>query len=105
MTEYVMVIVHRADGGPTPQAGQYVKSFTPGGPGNRGYLVTTPDQAEAMRFATPLALHTFWRQAHGVRPDGKPNRPLTAYTIEACPAGDVPLTDNPQQPPPPKERH
>jgi hypothetical protein len=102
MTEYVMFIVQLANGAPCPEAGQYVKRFTPGGPGHPGYLVTTPDHAAAMRFESPLALHTFWRQAHGMRPDGKPNRPLTAFTIEACPADHVPLNANN---PPPKERH
>ena len=100
----MLTIVGLASGAPCPEAGQYLKSFTPGGPGNRGYLVTTPDVAKALRFASIGDAHTFWRQAHGIRADGKPNRPLTAFTIETLAPDTAPLTailDNP----PPGEQH
>lgn len=50
-----------------------------------GLAVWTPDLAEAMRFADAGAALLTWRTQSTVRPlrpDGKPNRPLSAYTIE-----------------------
>ena len=32
----------------------------------------------------------FWQQ-HGLRDDGKPNRPLTAFTVKVLPSLSVPL--------------
>lgn len=46
---------------------------------------TTPDLSLARRFDTGEAAFEFWRQGHPfmpLRPDGKPNKPWTCYTIE-----------------------
>lgn len=51
----------------------------------RGKGVFTPDMAAAMLFENAGEAMTFWRTQSTVRPlrpDGKPNRPLTAYTVE-----------------------
>ena len=50
-----------------------------------GKVDTTEDRSKAMRFDDPGAAMTYWRRQSIVRPyrdDGKPNRPLTAFTIE-----------------------
>ncbi len=70
--------------GASPHDGQYVVSFT-GTPAPHGTLVTTPDVARAKRFENPAAALKYYRQAHGRRPDGEPNRPLTAWTANIGP--------------------
>ena len=51
----------------------------------RGSITTTDDPARARRFPTFEAVMECWRtqsMTHPWRGDGRPNRPLTAYTIE-----------------------
>lgn len=62
----------------------WVKSYadTPSG---RGTVVLTTDESEAMQFKSMSDAMEFWRQqskSKPTRPDGKPNRPLTAYSVE-----------------------
>jgi hypothetical protein len=62
----------------------YVRDFDPDGNHGRGTLKTTVRAAEAKQFASIAEAHDFWRQqssTHPLRDDGKPNRPLTAYTV------------------------
>lgn len=64
----------------------YLKAYDPeaGVPGRRG-LITAGTIDEAMRFDTVEAAHACYVQVCRVepeRPDGRPNRPLTAFTIE-----------------------
>lgn len=50
-----------------------------------GMLVSTDDPADARRFDTFAEAVECWRQQSTVspfRPDGLPNRPLTAFTVE-----------------------
>lgn len=54
-----------------------------------GYLTTTSDPKQAMLFPSFLHAAAYWKQQSvtvPLRPDGKQNRPLTAYsvTIEPC---------------------
>lgn len=85
----VIQIVGLVGGGDTPFDGQYVKEYDPSRPGvdPRGlpmlaHIVCTPSVAEAKRFATGAEALEFWRKSDGTfRPDGKPNRPLTAFTV------------------------
>lgn len=72
----------------TPFDGQYVVEYDPSRPGTdpQGnpmlcHLVTTPDRDKALDLSPDQAI-ALWRQDHGLRPDGKPNRPLTAFTVE-----------------------
>ena len=54
-------------------------------PDGAGHLVLTNDPAEAMTFKDGAEAMQFWRQQSKSRPkrrDGKPNRPLTAYSVE-----------------------
>jgi hypothetical protein len=66
--------------------GYYLRSYEvdhqpTGGP----WIVFTTDVGEALRFPDAAAAMECWRQqsvAMPLRPDGRPNRPLTAYSIE-----------------------
>jgi hypothetical protein len=88
MTEgYVILLVGLANGQPSEFDGQYVVEYDPtyvepGVPYYGGKLVTTPDLAKAKRFTDAIEATKLWRASYGTRPDGKPNRPLTAYTVE-----------------------
>lgn len=62
----------------------WVKSYadTPCG---RGRVVLTSHEAEALQFTDVTEALAFWRQrsrSMPMRPDGKPNRPITAYSVE-----------------------
>jgi hypothetical protein len=70
----------------------YVKSFDPTWRHPSGYptgsVATTDDLAEAMVFETSADAIAFWRQEDPevpLRPDGRPNRPLTAFTVAFTP--------------------
>jgi hypothetical protein len=54
----------------------------------RGSVVITADRRRALRFASPATALKAWRMQSRVRPlrpDNRPNRPLTAYTVEIQP--------------------
>lgn len=69
-------------------AGKYIKSFDPLahdplGRG-RGNLIVTPNKNEAQVFSDIIAAMNFWKQQSPIVPlrdDGRPNRPLTAFSI------------------------
>lgn len=78
-------IIEPVWGGPSDLDGQWLKAYDPNARDGRGTVVGTTHRKEAMRFADMLAAMKFWRQTSTVlpvRPDGMPNRPLTAFTIE-----------------------
>ncbi len=70
--------------------GGFLRLYDPAWPTDGGYdggcLITTPYTEEAKVFDGPSEAFEFWRQQapepYHLRPDGKPNRPLTAFTIE-----------------------
>lgn len=65
--------------------GQYLKSFDFEAHAGQGEADYTPHMAEALKFDDKGAALAFWRTQSKVRPlraDGKPNRPLTAATME-----------------------
>jgi hypothetical protein len=65
--------------------GDYLATFDVNAHGGRGEATFTPDIKRAMRFADGGEAMRAWRMRSTVRPlrdDGKPNRPLTAYTVE-----------------------
>jgi hypothetical protein len=45
------------------------------------HVVTTPNKARARVFPSLKEALELWRQESGLRPDGLPNRPLTAFSI------------------------
>lgn len=72
-------------------AGQYLSSYDPEAHGGCGFATWTPDPAAAMTFEDASAAFEFSQQVprcRPVRPDGKPNRPLTAFTIAIMPDGE-----------------
>jgi hypothetical protein len=81
---YVIRAEGFANGEHCPHAGEYVESFDHEAHGGQGYGEFTPHLACAMQFATTGEAIEFWRRVPKVRPlrpDGKPNRPLTALSV------------------------
>jgi hypothetical protein len=89
----VMQIIDPASGEKSPFVGTYIVSYdpdfhhktAPDGYGG-GQLRVTLDRALARCFNDAGEALEYWRQApkcscHSTRPDGKPNRPLTAFTV------------------------
>lgn len=67
------------------EEGQYLKSYQASGGFGNGFIEATNDIAEALRFADTIEALECWRAVsttHPLRRDGKPNRPLTAFTVE-----------------------
>ena len=71
----------RTDGVPV---GAYLASYDPDGDGGNGVAIWTRDPAQAMTFAAGEAATACYRAVplnRPLRPDGKPNRPLTLFTV------------------------
>lgn len=80
----VMRIVSDALGRRTLYDGLYVLNFDPDARHGLGEMKCTHDLDKALTFANHAAAHAYWTQASKVqplRPDGKPNRPLTAFNV------------------------
>lgn len=80
----VIRIVERADGSVSPEADLYLESCRHEGNDGRGQFGFTHDIRAAMQFATHGEAFEYWKRqsrVNPIRPDGRPNRPLTAYTI------------------------
>lgn len=63
----------------------FLKSYDPDAREGKGLIVFTDELAEARRFDTWKAVAECWAQTSSVqptRPDGKPNCPLSAYSIQ-----------------------
>lgn len=72
----------------TPWDGCYLREYDPDGDRGRGRVVWTRDRNSAMQFINSAAATSCWQQVSTVRPtrpDGKPNRPLTAFTVTVQP--------------------
>ena len=87
-----MLILGLVNGDPTPFDGTWLVDYDPTRPGTDpggrpmiAHLVTTDDPRQAREFGSAGEAEAFWKQAHGVRKDGRPNRPLTAFVIEIRP--------------------
>lgn len=80
-----ILLVETVDGELTEFDGKYVKEYDPTYVHPEGYdggiLEVTSDLREAMHFPDLRAALEKYRQSFGMRSDGKPNRPLTAWTI------------------------
>jgi hypothetical protein len=114
MTQYVMRILGLCNGPPTAYDGQWLLEYdvtrpgvSPDGLPTLAHLLTTPDKSAALRFDGVEALHAAWSASAGLRPDGAPNRPLTAFNIEVQWADEdaagfgpnvVPFRSRPEQP-------
>jgi hypothetical protein len=91
----VIQVVNLINGGRSAFDGQFVVSYDPSHPGVEPgtgrpmlcHLVTTPNVDEATRF-TKIEAMELWRSVdtrNPVRPDGRPNRPFTAFSVEIGP--------------------
>lgn len=66
----------------------YLASFDVDARDGRGDVILTGSLARAMRFESQRELFETWQTAstvRPVRPDGRPNKPLTAYTVQSEP--------------------
>jgi hypothetical protein len=82
-----ILLLETAAGYPTEFDNSWVVEYDPSvrnpdGSYDGGLLRTTKDISEAREFASPEEAFAYWRQEYGLRPDGRPNRPLTAWTVE-----------------------
>jgi hypothetical protein len=70
---------------------QYVEWYDPEAYDGRGDVQLTSDRAKAKLFASHEEAWTFWKQISKTRPkraDGRPNRPLTAFSVSIEPTED-----------------
>lgn len=78
-----VVLMRHAVEGTDPPWG-YVEFFDPDAHGGPGAIKLTSNRRLARRFASKGDAFEAWRQQSSVkplRPDGKPNRPMTAFSI------------------------
>jgi hypothetical protein len=71
--------------GAIPEPGQYLVDADPDAHDGRGSATWTTDHHQARLFAHQMEAFNYWRAQSTVRPrrpDGQPNRPLTACSIE-----------------------
>jgi hypothetical protein len=69
---------------PLPPDGAWLRDYDPEAHDGQGDVTWTTDPALAQRFDTQADVLDCWSTVPKVRPkraDGKPNRPLTSYTI------------------------
>jgi hypothetical protein len=84
MEKVVIKMVGFADGRRSSIDGMFLKSFDHEANEGLGDGLFTPDKSEAMTFEDVGEALAFWNKIPAnrpVRPDGKPNKPLTASTI------------------------
>lgn len=66
----------------------WVESYDPDAYDGRGHVVLTQDISQALPFLSRTAAREYWRKQSKRKPwrdDGKPNRPLTAWSVEIEP--------------------
>lgn len=66
--------------------GKFLKAFDPDMHNGAGWAEWTSHENLARRFNSSAEVYTFWATPSKIRPtnsDGRPNRPLTNYQIEA----------------------
>jgi len=89
---WAIKIVGLATGEPSPADGRYVKEYDPDREGVDNvtgepmlcHLVTTSDPRDALLVSDVTELHKIWAKPSRrwpTRPDGRPNRPLSAFTV------------------------
>jgi hypothetical protein len=82
---FAIKIVGLATGHESRFDGTFVRRFDPDARDGIGELFVTRHIGEARHFPDPTEALELWRAQSTVRPirhDGKPNRPLTAFTVE-----------------------
>jgi hypothetical protein len=89
MTKFRIKIIGCGSGEPTEFDGKWLSEYDPEKQGYDSagrpmiaHLKAVSDPAKALGFDDPKDALELWRKTDGTRPDGKPNRPLTAFTVE-----------------------
>jgi hypothetical protein len=88
MPVYVIRAVEFANGAFCPHSGQWLSFFNHEAFNGQGWGSFTSDLQKAKRFRNREEALSFWKRQSEIRPlrpDGAPNRPLTALTIEIEP--------------------
>jgi hypothetical protein len=84
-TGFRIVLISLADGRTEGvPVGSYLASYDPEGANGNGIAKWTLDPAQAMTFPTAEAASACYRAVplnRPLRPDGRPNRPLTIFTV------------------------
>lgn len=82
----VLKIIGLTNGEVSPFDGEYVAAYDPTYVHPEGYdggiLEVCQERDEALQFPDAMAALECWKQSYGMREDGKPNRPLTAFSVE-----------------------
>ena len=81
-----------ANGEQTDAFGQLLKNYDPDFMGGLGRADWTHDASRALKFDDHKAALEFYRQTSRVkttRPDGRPNRPLTAFNLSFITEADL----------------
>jgi hypothetical protein len=82
--KHAILIVGSPLGDQSDFDGKYVKSYDPHD-GEHGKITVTPNLHDALIYPDLPAAFEAWRAVNSnrpKRPDGKPNRPMTAFTVE-----------------------
>lgn len=96
MPKVVLKLLTTVRGQVTEFDNSYLQSYDasyrlPGGEYEGGLLEVTQDINQAMRFENAAAALNKWQESCRARPDGEPDAPLTAWSIEVVPLEDLPL--------------
>jgi hypothetical protein len=81
---WIMQILGEADDIMEQYAPIYLKTFDLEANGGHGAMQCTKDKSEAFKWDSMIDLMMAWKapsESRPLRPDGKPNRPLTAFSI------------------------
>lgn len=83
----VIKLIGTAAGVPTVHDGRYLSAYVPAPllddeTWGDGVLETVADSQFALKFPNLEAAMKVRNAQNGLRPDGEPNRPLTAWTLE-----------------------
>lgn len=91
MSVGIYALAHAASG---EEINQWVKRYDPEAFDGRGDVEFTADPAEALRFESTGDALECWKRvpsSRPLRPDGRSNRPLTAFTVTVGPLPETAL--------------
>src|SRR5215471_10616129 len=89
---YVLQALGAASNFTTPHVGKFVSYFDPDAMDGRGEVRFTDNPRQAIRFTDQAAALRFYQTVSNVRPlrpDGKPNKPLTSYHMGIEPIDEI----------------
>lgn len=84
-----MILIRIADADAASMDGQFLAEYDPARPGLSpdgeeliAHIAVAREPWRALRFANAYEAFHCYGRSHGMRADGEPNRPLTAFSIE-----------------------